>query len=97
MKTTSSEITLFNHEEFGEAYLGMAYHVREMNQLDRMIFEDCAVADGAGGHGGSSPPRRMVDSTIALVVAAFERGFRRRWRLPAAPAAAGAGLNLIRI
>ncbi len=56
-----------------------------------------AVADGAGGHGGSSPPRRMVDSTIALVVAAFERGFRRRWRLPAAPAAAGAGLNLIRI
>jgi len=47
MKTTSSEITLFNHEEFGEAYLGMAYHVREMNQLDRMIFEDCAVADGA--------------------------------------------------
>jgi len=47
MKTTSSEIDLFNHEEFGEAYLGMAYHVREMNQLDRMIFEDCAVADGA--------------------------------------------------
>jgi len=47
MKTTSSEINLFNHEEFGEAYLGMAYHVREMNQLDRMIFEDCAVADGA--------------------------------------------------
>ena len=47
MKTTSSESNLFNHEEFGEAYLGMAYHVWEMNQLDRMIFEDCAVADGA--------------------------------------------------
>jgi len=47
MKTTSSEIRLFNHEEFGEAYLGMAFHVRAMNQLDRMIFEDCAVADGA--------------------------------------------------
>ncbi len=47
MKTTSSEINLFNHEEFGEAYLGMAFHVRAMNQLDRMIFEDCAVADGA--------------------------------------------------
>ena len=47
MKTTSSEIRLFNHEEFGEAYLGMAFHVRDMNQLDRMIFEDCAVADGA--------------------------------------------------
>ena len=47
MKTTSSEINLFKHEEFGEAYLGMAFHVRAMNQLDRMIFEDCAVADGA--------------------------------------------------
>ncbi len=47
MKTTSSEINLFNHEEFGEAYLGMAFHVRAMSQLDRMIFEDCAVADGA--------------------------------------------------
>ncbi len=47
MKTTSSEIDLFNHEEFGEAYLGMAFHVRDMNQLDRIIFEDCAVADGA--------------------------------------------------
>ena len=47
MKTTSSEINLFNHEEFGEAYLGMAFHVRSMNQLERMIFEDCAVADGA--------------------------------------------------
>ncbi|MDX9823140.1 MAG: hypothetical protein RBT20_14495, partial [Syntrophales bacterium] len=47
MKTTSSEINLFNHEKFGEAYLGMAFHVRDMNQLDRMIFEDCAVADGA--------------------------------------------------
>jgi len=47
MKTTSSEINLFNHEEFGEAYLGMAFHVRDMSQLDRMIFEDCAVADGA--------------------------------------------------
>ena len=47
MKTTSSEIALFNHEDYGEAYLGMAFHVRAMNQLDRMIFEDCAVADGA--------------------------------------------------
>jgi len=47
MKTTSSEIDLFNHEEFGEAYLGMAFHVRDMNQLDRQIFEDCTVADGA--------------------------------------------------
>ena len=47
MKTTSSEINLFNHEDYGEAYLGMAFHVRDMNQLDRMIFEDCAVADGA--------------------------------------------------
>jgi len=47
MKTTSSEIDLFNHEEFGEAYLGMAFHVRDMSQLDRIIFEDCAVADGA--------------------------------------------------
>jgi len=47
MKTTSSEIDLFNHEEFGEGYLAMAYHVRDMNQLDRIIFEDCAVADGA--------------------------------------------------
>jgi len=25
----------------------MAFHVRDMSQLDRMIFEDCAVADGA--------------------------------------------------
>jgi hypothetical protein len=47
MKTTSSEIDLFNHEDFGEGYLGMAYHVREMSQLDRVLFEDCAVADGA--------------------------------------------------
>jgi len=47
MKTTSSEIDLFNHEEFGEAYLGMAFHVRDMSQLDRIIFEDCAVANGA--------------------------------------------------
>ena len=47
MKTTSSEIDLFNHEEFGEGYLAMAYHVRDMNQLDRIIFEDCAVSDGA--------------------------------------------------
>ena len=47
MKTMSSEIDLFNHEEFGEAYLGMAFHVRDMSQLDRIIFEDCAVADGA--------------------------------------------------
>jgi len=47
MKTTSSEINLFNHEDYGEAYLGMAFHVRDMNQLDRMIFEDCAVANGA--------------------------------------------------
>ena len=47
MKTTSSEIDLFNHEEFGEAYLGMAFHVRDMSQLDRIIFEDCTVADGA--------------------------------------------------
>ncbi len=47
MKTTSSEIDLFNHEEFGEAYLGMAFHVRDMSQLERIIFEDCAVADGA--------------------------------------------------
>ena len=47
MKTMSSEINLFNHEDYGEAYLGMAFHVRDMNQLDRMIFEDCAVADGA--------------------------------------------------
>jgi len=47
MKTTSSEIDLFNHEDFGEAYLGMAFHVRDMSQLDRIIFEDCTVADGA--------------------------------------------------
>jgi hypothetical protein len=47
MKTTSSEIDLFNHEEFGEAYLGMAFHVRDMSQLDRIIFEDCMLADGA--------------------------------------------------
>lgn len=47
MKTTSSEIDLFNHEEFGEGYLGMASHVRAMNQLDRIIFEDCTVSDGA--------------------------------------------------
>lgn len=47
MKTTSSEIDLFNHEDFGEGYLGMAFHIREMNQLDRQIFEDCTVADGA--------------------------------------------------
>ena len=47
MKTTSSEIALFNHEDYGEAYLGMAFHVRDMSQLDRMIFEDCAIADGA--------------------------------------------------
>ena len=47
MKTTSSEINLFNHEDYGEAYLGMAFHVRDMNQLDRMILEDCTVADGA--------------------------------------------------
>ena len=47
MRTTSSEIDLFNHDEYGEAYLGMAYHVRDMSQLERMIFEDCAVADGA--------------------------------------------------
>jgi hypothetical protein len=47
MKTTSSEIKLFNHEDYGEGYLGMAYHVRNMNQLDRMIFEDCLGVDGA--------------------------------------------------
>jgi len=47
MKTISSEIDLFNHEEFGEGYLAMAYHVRDMKQLDRIIFEDCTVADGA--------------------------------------------------
>jgi len=47
MKTTSSEIDLFNHEDFGEGYLGMAYHVRAMSQLDRVLFEDCTVADGA--------------------------------------------------
>src|SRR3990172_5909905 len=47
MKTTTSEIKLFNHENYGEGYLAMAYHVRDMNQLDRMIFEECTVADGA--------------------------------------------------
>jgi len=47
MRTTSSEIDLFNHDEYGEAYLGMAYHVRDMSQLERMVFEDCTVADGA--------------------------------------------------
>ncbi|MBN1382549.1 MAG: hypothetical protein JXA41_12810 [Deltaproteobacteria bacterium] len=47
MKTTSSEIDLFNHEDFGEGYLAMAYHVREMSPLDRVLFEDCTVADGA--------------------------------------------------
>jgi len=47
MKTTSSEISLFSHEDYGEGYLAMAFHVRDMNQLDRQIFEDCTVADGA--------------------------------------------------
>ena len=47
MKTTTSEIKLFNHEGYGEGYLAMAYHVRDMNQLDRMIFEDCLEVDGA--------------------------------------------------
>lgn len=47
MKTTSEEISLFNHDDFGEGFLSMAYHVRNMSQLDRMIFEDCLVVDGA--------------------------------------------------
>jgi len=47
MKTTSEEINLFNHDDFGEGFLAMAYHVRNMSQLDRMIFEDCLVVDGA--------------------------------------------------
>jgi hypothetical protein len=47
MKTTSEEISLFNHDDFGEGFLAMAYHVRDMSQLDRMIFEDCLVVDGA--------------------------------------------------
>ncbi len=47
MKITTSEIKLFNHENYGEGYLAMAYHVRDMNQLDRIIFEECTVADGA--------------------------------------------------
>jgi len=47
MKTTSEEIRLFNHDEYGEGFLAMAYHVKDMSQLDRMIFEDCMVVDGA--------------------------------------------------
>ena len=47
MKTTSEEISMFNHDDFGEGFLAMAYHVRNMSQLDRMIFEDCLVVDGA--------------------------------------------------
>jgi len=50
MKTTSSEIDLFNHEEFGEGYFAMAYHVRDMNQLDRIISKIARWLMGRWSH-----------------------------------------------
>lgn len=37
---------LFNHSEEGEAWIGMAHHISAMDQLDRIIFEDCDLVDG---------------------------------------------------
>ena len=37
----NSEAHLFNHEGYGEAFIGMAAHASNMTQLDRMISEDC--------------------------------------------------------
>ena len=45
----NSEAMLFNHEGFGEAFIGVARHAGDMSQLDRMIFEDCVFSgDGLG-------------------------------------------------
>ncbi len=45
----NSEAMLFNHEGFGEAFIGVARHAATMTQLDRMIFEDCVMSgDGIG-------------------------------------------------
>ena len=37
----NSESYLFNHEGFGEAFIGMSVHASRMTQLERMISEDC--------------------------------------------------------
>ena len=45
----NSEAMLFNHEGFGEAFIGVAKHTSNMSQLERMIFEDCVFnGDGLG-------------------------------------------------
>jgi hypothetical protein len=45
----NSEAMLFNHEGFGEAFIGVARHAATMTQLERMIFEDCVFSgDGLG-------------------------------------------------
>jgi len=46
----NSESMLFNHEAFGEAFIGLAKHTSAMSQLDRMILEDCVFnGDPLGG------------------------------------------------
>ena len=37
---------LYDHSDYGEAYIGMAKHVSEMSSLDRIIFEDCDLSAG---------------------------------------------------
>ena len=46
----NSEARLFDHNDFGEAFIGVAKHAADMTQLDRMIFEDCVFnGDPLGG------------------------------------------------
>jgi hypothetical protein len=40
------ETGLFDHSEYGEAFIGMAKHVTDMTMLERQIFEDCTVSAG---------------------------------------------------
>ena len=43
----NSEAQLFNHNDFGEAYIGMSLHTATMTQSERMIHEDCVLSGDA--------------------------------------------------
>ena len=59
----NSESILFNHEEFGEAFIGMAAHTSKLPQLDRMILEDCVFnGDPLGGGKVLAPHINVKDS-----------------------------------
>ncbi len=42
-ETEPNDAGLYDHTEHGEGALGMATHVKEMTQLQRMMFEDCVI------------------------------------------------------